>query len=118
MAAGWKPAPHPETAAKRRRTRVPGFVSCYSYSGRTRWRPAAQRRLGTTTIMVENAPFLSCQYGGLTAQGYSRAAVESNWRVPGMKSGFELGAPPLDFMWTATLLLSHYHRHHLPPLPG
>src|SRR5438270_131488 len=32
--------------------------------------------------MVENAPFLTHQHGGLTIEGYSRAAVQSYWRIP------------------------------------
>ena len=39
--------------------------------------------------MVENAPILSCRHAGLTIEGYSRAAVQSNWRIPELKIGFE-----------------------------
>ena len=40
-------------------------------------------------FMVDNAPFLSCQHAGLTIEGYSRAAVQSYWRIPELKIGFE-----------------------------
>jgi ribonuclease Z len=67
--------------------------------------------------MVENAPFLSCQHAGLTIEGYSRAAVQSYWRVPELKVGFDLGAQPWDFMGTPTWLLTHTHLDHVAALP-
>jgi ribonuclease Z len=67
--------------------------------------------------MVENAPFLSYQHAGLTIEGYSRAAVQSYWRVPELKIGFDLGAQPWDFMGTPTWLLTHTHLDHLAALP-
>jgi ribonuclease Z len=67
--------------------------------------------------MVENAPFLSHRHGGLTIEGYSRAAVQSYWRVPELKLGFDLGAHPWDFMGTPTWLVSHTHLDHIAALP-
>jgi ribonuclease Z len=67
--------------------------------------------------MVDNAPFLSCQHAGLTIEGYSRAAVQSYWRVPELKLGFDLGAQPWDFMGTPTWLVSHTHLDHVAALP-
>jgi ribonuclease Z len=67
--------------------------------------------------MVENAPFLSCRHAGLTIEGYSRAAVQSYYRVPELKLGFDLGAQPWDFMGTPTWLLSHAHLDHVIALP-
>ena len=67
--------------------------------------------------MVENAPILSCQHAGLTIEGYSRAAVQSYWRVPELKVGFDLGAQPWDFMGTPTWLLTHTHLDHVAALP-
>ncbi|MHB1422092.1 MAG: MBL fold metallo-hydrolase [Gemmataceae bacterium] len=67
--------------------------------------------------MVENAPILSCQHAGLTIEGYSRAAVQSYWRIPELKIGFDLGAQPWDFMGTPTWLLSHTHLDHVAALP-
>jgi ribonuclease Z len=69
------------------------------------------------TVMVENAPLLTCQHTGLTIEGYSRAAVQSYWRVPELKIGFDLGAQPWDFMGTPTWLLSHTHLDHVAALP-
>lgn len=67
--------------------------------------------------MVENAPLLSCQHAGLTVEGYSRAAVQSYWRVPELKLGFDLGAQPWDFMGTPTWLITHTHLDHVAGLP-
>jgi ribonuclease Z len=67
--------------------------------------------------MVENAPYLSCQHAGLTIEGYSRAAVQSYWRIPELKVGFDLGAQPWDFMGTPTWFLSHTHLDHVAALP-
>jgi ribonuclease Z len=68
-------------------------------------------------MVVENAPFLSHQHGGLTVEGYSRAAVQSYWRIPELKIGFDLGAQPWDFMGTPTWLLTHTHLDHVAALP-
>jgi ribonuclease Z len=67
--------------------------------------------------MVENAPILSCQHAGLTIEGYSRAAVQSYWRIPELKIGFDLGAQPWDFMGTPTWLVTHTHLDHVAALP-
>ena len=67
--------------------------------------------------MIENAPVLSCRHAGLTVEGYSRAAVQSYWRVPELKLGFDLGAQPWDFMGTPTWLLTHTHLDHIAALP-
>jgi ribonuclease Z len=67
--------------------------------------------------MVDNAPFLSCQHAGLTIEGYSRAAVQSYWRVPELKIGFDLGAQPWDFMGTPNWLVTHTHLDHIAGLP-
>jgi ribonuclease Z len=67
--------------------------------------------------MVDNAPFLTHQHGGLTVEGYSRAAVQSYWRIPELKIGFDLGAQPWDFMGTPTWLITHTHLDHVAALP-
>src|SRR3954454_6332888 len=67
--------------------------------------------------MVENAPFLTHQHGGLTIEGYSRAAVQSYWRIPELKVGFDLGAQPWDFMGTGNWFISHTHLDHITALP-
>src|SRR3954468_9875284 len=66
---------------------------------------------------VDNAPIISCQHAGLTVEGYSRAAVQSYWRIPELKLGFDLGAQPWDFMGTPTWLVTHTHLDHIAALP-
>src|SRR5207247_3388995 len=66
---------------------------------------------------VDNAPILSYRHAGLTIEGYSRAAVQSYWRVPELKLGFDLGAQPWDFMGTPTWLVTHTHLDHVAALP-
>src|SRR5262249_39230518 len=67
--------------------------------------------------MIDNAPILSHHHAGLTSGGYSRAAVQSYWRVPELKIGFDLGAQPWDFMGTPTWLVTHTHLDHVAALP-
>ena len=67
--------------------------------------------------MVDNAPILRCQHAGLTIEGYSRAAVQTYWRIPELKIGFDLGAQPWDFMGTPTWFVTHTHLDHVAALP-
>ncbi|HET6575253.1 MAG TPA: MBL fold metallo-hydrolase [Fimbriiglobus sp.] len=66
---------------------------------------------------VDNAPYLSLTHGGLTVEGYSRAAVQTYWRVPELKLGFDLGGQPWDFMGTPTWFVTHTHLDHVAALP-
>jgi len=66
---------------------------------------------------VDNAPYRSLQHAGLTIEGYSRAAVQTYWRVPELKLGFDLGGQPWDFMGTPTWFVSHAHLDHIAQLP-
>jgi ribonuclease Z len=66
---------------------------------------------------VDNAPYQSLVHGGLTIEGWSRAAVQSYWRIPELKVGFDLGAQPWDFMGTPTWFVSHTHLDHVAALP-
>lgn len=67
--------------------------------------------------MLDNAPFLSHKHRNLTIEGYSRAAVQSYWRIPELRIGFDLGAQPWDFMGTATWAITHTHLDHIAALP-
>ena len=67
--------------------------------------------------MVENLPVHRLQHSDLTVEGYSRAAVQSYWRVPEMKLGFDLGGQPWDFMGTPSWFISHTHLDHIAALP-
>lgn len=66
--------------------------------------------------MLDNVPFLSHQHKSLTIEGYSRAAVQSCWRVPELRMGFDLGAQPWDFMGTPTWAITHGHLDHVAAL--
>ena len=67
--------------------------------------------------MPENMPVKSLLLHGLTIEGYSRAAVQTYWRVPELKLGFDLGAQPWSFMGTETWFVSHAHLDHIVALP-
>ena len=67
--------------------------------------------------MIDNAPFRTLAHKGLTVEGYSRAAVQSCWRIPELKLGFDLGAQPWGFMATQTWFVSHTHLDHIAALP-
>jgi ribonuclease Z len=65
---------------------------------------------------VDNAPVRSLQHKGLTVEGYSRAAVQTYWRVLELKLGFDLGALPWSFTSTPSWFLSHSHLDHIAGL--
>jgi ribonuclease Z len=67
--------------------------------------------------MIKNAPYKTFTLGKLTVEGYSRAAVQTYWRIPELKLGFDLGAHPWDFMGTPNWMLSHCHLDHIAALP-
>ncbi|MBV8607465.1 MAG: metal-dependent hydrolase, partial [Singulisphaera sp.] len=66
---------------------------------------------------VDNAPVRSLVHKGMTIEGYSRAAVQTYWRIPELKLGFDLGGQPWSFMATPTWFVSHTHLDHLAALP-
>uniref|UniRef100_A0A7C2K1M7 Metal-dependent hydrolase n=1 Tax=Schlesneria paludicola TaxID=360056 RepID=A0A7C2K1M7_9PLAN len=67
--------------------------------------------------MLDNLPVHSLHHKGLTVEGYSRAAVQSYWRIPELKLGFDLGGSPWDFMGTPTIFITHAHLDHMAALP-
>ncbi len=67
--------------------------------------------------MLDNAPIITCQHRALTVEGYSRAAVQSYWRIPELRLCFDLGAHPWDFMGTSTVAITHSHLDHIAALP-
>lgn len=67
--------------------------------------------------MPQNLPYKSLAHNGITIQGYSRAAVQTYWRIPELKLGFDLGGQPWDFMGTPTWFVSHTHLDHVAALP-
>ncbi len=67
--------------------------------------------------MVANAPVKSHFACGMTIEGWSRAAVQTYWRINELKLNFDLGAQPWDFMGTPTCFVSHTHLDHIAALP-
>ena len=70
-----------------------------------------------TIPVVNNLPIKRLQHGNLTVEGYSRAAVQTYWRIPELKVGFDLGAQPWLFMGTPKWFVSHGHMDHIAALP-
>jgi len=68
--------------------------------------------------MIENLPVNTLQHKALTIEGWSRAAVQTYWRIPELKLGFDLGAQPWGFMGTETWFVSHTHLDHIASLPA
>ena len=67
--------------------------------------------------MVHNVPVRTIKHNDLTIEGWSRAAVQTYWRIPEMRIGFDLGAQPWDFMGTSTWYVTHTHLDHIAALP-
>ncbi len=67
--------------------------------------------------VVDNSPVRTMVHRGLTIEGYSRAAVQTYWRIPELKIGFDFGAQPWSFMGTSTWFVSHTHLDHVAALP-
>jgi ribonuclease Z len=68
--------------------------------------------------MIENLPVNTLQHKALTIEGWSRAAVQTYWRIPELKLGFDLGAHPWAFMGTENWFVSHTHLDHIASLPA
>ena len=48
--------------------------------------------------MVGNLPVKQLVHRDMTIEGYSRAAVQTYWRIAELKLGFDLGAQPWEFV--------------------
>ncbi|TWU56177.1 MBL fold metallo-hydrolase [Rubripirellula reticaptiva] len=68
--------------------------------------------------MVDNVPLISHVHHGLTIDGYSRAAVQTCWRINELKLLFDVGVQPWEFMGTPTMFISHAHLDHIAALPA
>jgi ribonuclease Z len=68
--------------------------------------------------LLDDQPVRSLVHKNLTIEGFSRAAVQTYWRIPELKIGFDLGAQPWSFMGTPTWFISHTHIDHIVALPA
>jgi ribonuclease Z len=78
---------------------------------------AAEVSIESLEVPVDNAPVRSFAHKGMTIEGYSRAAVQTYWRIPELKLGFDLGVQPWSFMATPRWFVSHTHLDHIAALP-
>lgn len=60
-----------------------------------------------------NLPTRVEKLGNFTVDGYSRAAVQTYWRIHELKIGFDIGAHPWDYMAIPRLFISHGHLDHI-----
>ncbi len=68
--------------------------------------------------MLTDQPVRTLTHDDFTIEGFSRAAVQTYWRIPEFKLGFDLGAQPWSFMGTPTWFVSHTHIDHIMALPA
>lgn len=67
--------------------------------------------------MIQDQNVKTLTFKDITVEGFSRAAVQTYWRIPEFKVGFDLGAQPWSFMGTPTWFVSHTHIDHVNALP-
>lgn len=67
--------------------------------------------------MFTDQPVKSLTFKDITIEGFSLAAVQTYWRIPEFKLGFDMGAQPWSFMGTPTWFVSHTHIDHFMALP-
>jgi ribonuclease Z len=67
--------------------------------------------------VVGNVPVKTEQFQCFTLEGWSRAAVQTYWRVNELKLLFDVGAQPWEFMGTSTMFITHTHLDHIAALP-
>ncbi len=68
--------------------------------------------------MVENVPLKRAVFGEFTIEGWSRAAVQSYWRINELKLIFDLGGQPWDFIGTPICFITHTHLDHIAAIPS
>lgn len=81
-------------------------------------RPARDANTPTAPEVLGDLPVRSLVHKNLTIEGFSRAAVQTYWRIPELKIGLDLGAQPWSFMGTPTWFVSHTHIDHVAALPA
>ncbi|MEZ6141998.1 MAG: MBL fold metallo-hydrolase [Zavarzinella sp.] len=66
---------------------------------------------------VENLPQLAYFHRPYTIEGWSRAGIQSYWRIPELGICFDLGGIPWNFHQSSHWFISHPHIDHLAALP-
>ncbi len=92
-----------------------------SRSRRSDTEPAGDEALLTDDhflSVVGDLPVRKLVHEGLTIEGFSRAAVQTYWRIAEWKMGFDLGAHPWAFIGTPSWFVSHTHIDHVAALPA
>ena len=91
-----------------------GPVWCAFYNGGFAEPPPCS---GPASPMIENLPVKTLKHKALTVEGYSRAAVQTYWRIPELKLGFDLG-PSRGRSWAPRRGSSRStHLDHIASLP-
>ncbi|MHC4406095.1 MAG: MBL fold metallo-hydrolase [Planctomycetota bacterium] len=85
--------------------------------GPAKKQPAPGDDLAPQANALDDQPVRSLTHKSITIEGFSRAAVQTYWRIPELKIGFDLGAQPWSFMGTPTWFVSHTHIDHVAALP-
>ena len=67
---------------------------------------------------IDNVPNYRVQHRGLTIEGYSRAAVQTHFRILPIGICFDMGACPWSYVSTPRVALSHLHLDHAAALPS
>ena len=74
--------------------------------------------LPSAELVLNDQPVRRLVHKDISIEGYSRAAVQTYWRIPELKIGFDLGNQPWSFMGTPTWFVSHTHMDHVLALPA
>ena len=65
-----------------------------------------------TDLAYGNAPVLSFRCGQVTVEGFSRAGVQTYWRIPEWKLLLDHGNHPWEFSSAPVLAVTHFHADH------
>ncbi|MDD3587671.1 MAG: MBL fold metallo-hydrolase [Thermoguttaceae bacterium] len=67
---------------------------------------------------IEQPGYRTVPYEHITIEGHSRAAIQTFWRIPEYKLGFDMGAMPWEYAGVPRWFFSHMHMDHCLALPA